>query len=105
MNDEHGFDNTFGRQDGKPRNAGQSGFPAGVRNPTPTGENGLPNQNCARLPAPGQQDKAFLHIRQLDHLQTDAFPFCGLYGLLPGVAHKGLATVSPVTSCTFGVSC
>ncbi len=33
MDNEYGFDHTFGHEDGKGQEMRQSGFPAGIRNP------------------------------------------------------------------------
>jgi hypothetical protein len=87
MNDEHAFDHRFGHQDGESQEMqANQGFRRAFvvrRQPAKTC---CPTKTALDYPAAGQQDKTFLHIRPLDHLQSDAFPFCGLCGLLPGVA-------------------
>ncbi len=79
MNDEHGFDHTFGHQDSK-RQEMQANldFRQAFVIPRQPAKTRCPIKTALDYPAAGQQDKAFLHIRQLDHLQTDAFPFRGL---------------------------
>jgi hypothetical protein len=63
MNDEHDFDYTLANQ----------GFRLAFVIPRQPAKTRCPTKTALNYPAAGQQDKAFLHIRQLDHLQTDAF--------------------------------
>jgi hypothetical protein len=76
MNDEHGFDHRFGHQDGNSQEMqANQGFRQAFVIPRQLAKTRCPTKTALDYPAAGQQDKAFLHIRQLDHLQTDAFFF------------------------------
>jgi hypothetical protein len=87
MNDEHGFDHRFGHQDGKSQEMqANQGFRQAFVIPRQPAKTRCPIKTAPDYPAAGQQDKGLVHIRQLDHLQTDAFPFRVLRDLLPGVA-------------------
>src|SRR5258708_5899212 len=64
MNDEHGFDHSFGYQVGKSQEmqANQGFWQAFVISRQPA-KTRCPTKTALDYPAAGQQDKAFLHIR------------------------------------------
>ena len=73
MNEEHSFDNAFEHDDGKGQEmqSGQGLWQALIIACQPA-KPGRPGKTALDHPAARQEDKALLHIRQLNHLQPGA---------------------------------